>query len=257
VYAAALQTVQLIKVNTTNFELSSVITLQAGWSLRVDEHGNMIVNTGSSLMIGSTNPLIDGVASPGSDTQYVSGATHVHPYPQHIQSNATTGLLQVLGPGAGTTRVMTTPNADFTVARTNGANTFNATQTISNGSLALSSTTDVTAEVATTGNSNAATIACSTGDGTTSGRYAYCYMISLETAPQRWDFGMRGTKSFVIRNQTLTRNDLTVNETSGTVSAAAFQGAYNSSDGTAGKTVVVSIGANTLTFKNGILTANT
>jgi hypothetical protein len=48
---------------------------------------------------------------------------------KNIRSNATTGILQVAGPGTGTTRVMTVPNGDFTVATT-GANTFSGIQTI-------------------------------------------------------------------------------------------------------------------------------
>ena len=50
---------------------------------------------------------------------------------KNIRSNATTGLLQVAGPGTGTTRVMTTPNANFTAARTDAAQTFTGDQTFS------------------------------------------------------------------------------------------------------------------------------
>lgn len=52
---------------------------------------------------------------------------------KNIRSNATTGLLQVTGPSAGTTRVMTTPNANFTAARTDAAQTFTGQSTFSNG----------------------------------------------------------------------------------------------------------------------------
>jgi hypothetical protein len=48
---------------------------------------------------------------------------------KNIRSNATNGILQVAGPGAGTTRVMTTPNANFTAARTDAGQTFSGTQT--------------------------------------------------------------------------------------------------------------------------------
>lgn len=48
---------------------------------------------------------------------------------KNVRSNATTGILQVVGPGASTTRVMTTPDANFTVARTDAAQTFSGTQT--------------------------------------------------------------------------------------------------------------------------------
>lgn len=49
-----------------------------------------------------------------------------------VKSNATTGLLQVAGPGAGATRVMTTPDANFTAARTDAAQTFTGAQTFGN-----------------------------------------------------------------------------------------------------------------------------
>ena len=50
---------------------------------------------------------------------------------KNVRSNATTGILQIAGPGAGTTRVMTTPNANFTAARTDAAQTFTGDQTFS------------------------------------------------------------------------------------------------------------------------------
>jgi hypothetical protein len=52
--------------------------------------------------------------------------------PKQIQSNATSGVLQVAGPASAATRVMTTPDANFTVARTDAAQTFNANQTVKN-----------------------------------------------------------------------------------------------------------------------------
>lgn len=52
--------------------------------------------------------------------------------PKQIQSNATSGVLQVVGPAAAATRVMTTPDANFTVARTDAAQTFSGDQTINN-----------------------------------------------------------------------------------------------------------------------------
>lgn len=49
--------------------------------------------------------------------------------PKQIQSNATSGVLQVAGPAAAATRVMTTPDANFTAARTDAAQTFTGDQT--------------------------------------------------------------------------------------------------------------------------------
>lgn len=50
--------------------------------------------------------------------------------PRQIQSNATSGVLQVVGPAAAATRVMTVPNANFTAARTDAAQTFTGLQSI-------------------------------------------------------------------------------------------------------------------------------
>ena len=52
-----------------------------------------------------------------------------------VKSNATTGVLQVVGPVAASTRVMTTPDADFSVARTDTLQTFTGDQTLSNGNI--------------------------------------------------------------------------------------------------------------------------
>jgi hypothetical protein len=49
---------------------------------------------------------------------------------KNLRSNATTGILQVVGPGAGTTRTMTTPNANFTAARTDAGQSFTGSQDI-------------------------------------------------------------------------------------------------------------------------------
>lgn len=47
---------------------------------------------------------------------------------KNVRSNATTGILQVAGPNAGTTRTMTVPNANFTAARTDAGQTFTGNQ---------------------------------------------------------------------------------------------------------------------------------
>jgi hypothetical protein len=54
---------------------------------------------------------------------------------KNVRSNATTGLLQVTGPGTGATRVMTTPDANFTAARTDAAQSFTGDQTIAGSAL--------------------------------------------------------------------------------------------------------------------------
>jgi hypothetical protein len=56
---------------------------------------------------------------------------------QNIRANATTGILQVTGPAASSTRVATVPNANFTVARTDAAQSFTGDQTLSTGNLVI------------------------------------------------------------------------------------------------------------------------
>jgi hypothetical protein len=56
---------------------------------------------------------------------------------KNVRSNATSGILQVTGPAAASTRVMTTPDANFTVARTDAAQSFTGDQTLSTGNLVM------------------------------------------------------------------------------------------------------------------------
>lgn len=57
--------------------------------------------------------------------------------PKQIQSNATSGVLQVVGPAAASTRVMTTPDANFTAARTDAGQSFSGNQEILDGNLVI------------------------------------------------------------------------------------------------------------------------
>lgn len=56
---------------------------------------------------------------------------------KNVRSNATTGILQIVGPAAAATRTMTVPDANFTVARTDAANSLTGDQTITSGSVVL------------------------------------------------------------------------------------------------------------------------
>jgi hypothetical protein len=56
---------------------------------------------------------------------------------RNFRANATTGILQVTGPAAASTRVMTAPDANFTVARTDAAQSFTGDQTLSTGNLVI------------------------------------------------------------------------------------------------------------------------
>lgn len=54
---------------------------------------------------------------------------------KNIRSNATSGILQVAGPAAASTRVMTVPDANFSAARIDAAQSFTGDQTLSTGNL--------------------------------------------------------------------------------------------------------------------------
>jgi hypothetical protein len=56
---------------------------------------------------------------------------------KNIRSNATNGILQIVGPAAAATRVMTTPDANFTAARTDAAQSLTGDQTLSTGNLII------------------------------------------------------------------------------------------------------------------------
>ena len=54
---------------------------------------------------------------------------------RNIRANATTGILQITGPAAASTRVATVPNANWTAARTDAAQSFTGDQTLSTGNI--------------------------------------------------------------------------------------------------------------------------
>lgn len=56
---------------------------------------------------------------------------------KNLRAASTTGILQVSGPTAGTTRTMTVPDANFTAARTDAVNSFTGDQTLSTGNLII------------------------------------------------------------------------------------------------------------------------
>jgi hypothetical protein len=56
---------------------------------------------------------------------------------RNIRANGTTGILQVTGPTAASTRVVTVPDANFTAARTDAAQSFTGDQTLSTGNVVI------------------------------------------------------------------------------------------------------------------------
>lgn len=95
-----------------------------------------MANTKISALTAATLPLDGTEVLPIVQSGATKKVSNNDLRPKQVQSNATSGVLQIAGPAAASTRVMTTPNANFTVARTDAANTFTGDQTI-NGNLAV------------------------------------------------------------------------------------------------------------------------
>ena len=94
-------------------------------------------NSKISALTSATTPLAGTEVLPivqsGATVKVASDDLTV----RNIRANATTGILQVTGPGAGTTRVATVPNANWTAARTDAAQSFTGDQTLSTGNLII------------------------------------------------------------------------------------------------------------------------
>lgn len=96
-----------------------------------------------SQLNGATTPLAGTEVLPivqsGSTVKVASDDLTV----KNLRSNASSGILQVTGPGAGSTRVMTVPNANFTAARTDAAQTFTGDQTFGTVNATTVDTTNI------------------------------------------------------------------------------------------------------------------
>lgn len=90
-----------------------------------------------SQLPAATTPLTGTEALPivqsGTTVKVVTDNLTV----KNVRSNTTTGILQIAGPAAAATRTMTVPDANFTVARTDAANSFTADQTLATGNLVI------------------------------------------------------------------------------------------------------------------------
>ena len=94
-----------------------------------------MADTKISALTAATTPLAGTEVLPIVQSNVTVKVANNDLRPKQIQSNATSGVLQIAGPTAGTTRVMTTPDANFTAARTDAANSFTGDQTLSTGNL--------------------------------------------------------------------------------------------------------------------------
>lgn len=96
-----------------------------------------MADTKISALTGATTPLAGTEVLPivqgGVTVKVATNDLTV----RNVRANATTGILQVAGPANATTRVMTTPNANFTAARTDAAQSLTGDQTLATGNLVL------------------------------------------------------------------------------------------------------------------------
>jgi hypothetical protein len=99
-----------------------------------------MADTKISALPASTVPLAGTEVLPIVQSSTTVKVTNNDLRPKQIQSNATSGVLQIAGPGAATTRVMTTPNANFTAARTDAAQSFTGSNTFDSTTLCIDST---------------------------------------------------------------------------------------------------------------------
>jgi hypothetical protein len=112
-----------------------------------------------SQLTGATTPLDGTEVLPIVQSGVTKKVANNDLRPKQIQSNATSGVLQVVGPAAAATRVMTTPDANFTAARSDADQTFTGNQRI-NGNIgvqtaaATTSLTDVSIDLGGTNGSN-------------------------------------------------------------------------------------------------------
>lgn len=96
-----------------------------------------MADTKISALTAATTPLAGTEVLPIVQSGATVKVANNDLRPKQIQSNATSGVLQVAGPTAAATRVMTTPDANFTVARTDAAQSFTGNQTLSTGNLII------------------------------------------------------------------------------------------------------------------------
>jgi len=96
-----------------------------------------MANTKISALTSATTPLAGTEVLPIVQSSATVKVATNDLTVRNVRANATTGILQVTGPTAATTRVMTVPDANFTAARTDAAQSFTGDQTLSTGNLVI------------------------------------------------------------------------------------------------------------------------
>jgi hypothetical protein len=106
----------------------SVNNLTTGKPVSATQYTSTIATGTAPLVVASTTEVANlrSANATSADTA------------NQVKSNATTGVLQVAGPADAATRVMTTPNANFTVARTDAGQTFTGVQVMTSPNIVTS-----------------------------------------------------------------------------------------------------------------------
>jgi hypothetical protein len=94
-----------------------------------------MANTKISALTSATTPLAGTEVLPIVQSSATVKVATNDLTVRNIRANATTGILQVTGPTAASTRVVTVPDANFTAARTDAAQSFTGDQTLSTGNV--------------------------------------------------------------------------------------------------------------------------
>lgn len=181
-----------------------------------------------------------------------------------LKSTATTGLMTITGPAAGATRVVTIPDANATMARSDTGQTFTGTNAFVNNGTLLT-------EFQNTATTGSALIRIKSGNGTTSGKTNFFIAEALDATPQRWDMGMVGDNDWYLIDRTNSKNVMRAISNTGNVvflndvtATGYFIGKHKSSDGTAGANLTRTFYAasssggtvtvlNTVTIKDGLI----
>lgn len=90
-----------------------------------------------SALTGASTPLDGSEVLPIVQSGTTVKVANNDLRPKQVQSNATSGVMQITGPAAASTRVMTIPDANFTVARTDAGQSLTGDQTLSTGNLII------------------------------------------------------------------------------------------------------------------------
>lgn len=106
-----------------------------------------MANKKISALTGATTPLAGTELVPIAQSSATVSVSANDLTVRNFRANATTGILQVTGPTAASTRVVTVPDANWTAARTDAAQTFTGNQTVT-GSITPSGLLDISAATA-------------------------------------------------------------------------------------------------------------